>query len=538
MATLAQLQAASTYDDLAALFRIPVGSWKTALYGSTSTYSTFSISKRSGGARTIESPLGIRREIQTIFLDALKEGYKQPSGVHGFVAGRSIVSNASKHLSRRSIVNLDLLDFFNSISFKRVRGIFLAQPFHLHWVVANILAHACCSNGRLPMGGITSPIISNLASVRLDKRLSGLAARYGGEYSRYADDITFSFDRNLTELPGIVARDTAGKPILGGQVADIVNAEGFAPNVAKFHVAERASRKIVTGIVVNERLNVRRKWLRSLESVIYAIHKFGSHVVAAGEYPRLPPDIANRILLRKVHGRLAFLLMVRGRGDWITSDLAHKFNQACVDPRLKVPDTEIVSKLYRASRAVVVVTSSSVPVPVDEWDSQGSGFIRSDGVIVTAAHAIQGGAGAVFPFVCVRHHLAPGVLHRCEILHVDTDRDLAFLRLTAASPAFLRSRFKVGLTPEVGKSITSIGFPNYHFGDNASQQPHHVTGVRRVNGVMKIVVNGHIAGGLSGGPVLDEKNVVTGVVHRSAAGGGHANEFVSALEISASFALI
>src|SRR5690606_22831158 len=116
---------------------------------------------------------------------------------------------------------------------------------------------------------------SNIICAKLDKRLSALAARLGGSYTRYADDLTFSFDRPLSQLRSIAMLDEEGKPVVGGSISEIVKSEGFSINMDKFRIAIKGSRKTVTGLVVNEKVNVKRSWYLKLESTIYAIEKFG-----------------------------------------------------------------------------------------------------------------------------------------------------------------------------------------------------------------------------------------------------------------------
>ena len=191
--TLAELKSAQSYSSLAEIFGIPQQKLASSLYGKSRNYVSFEILKRGGGARLIDSPIGVCRIIQSLLAPLLASTYKATDSAHGFIRGRSIVSNAKMHVGKRTIINIDIVDFFNTISFKRIRGIFLAEPYRLTWAVATILAQACCCEGRLPAGGISSPTLSNIILSRLDKKFSMLIAKLGGVYTRYCDDLTFSF---------------------------------------------------------------------------------------------------------------------------------------------------------------------------------------------------------------------------------------------------------------------------------------------------------------------------------------------------------
>src|SRR5690606_10191540 len=137
----------------------------------------FQIEKKSGGKRQICAPREPLKSIQLRLKHALINIYKNKSCVHGFIQQRSIVTNARQHISKCLLVNIDLEDFFSSINFGRLRGLFLSDPFNFNSDVATILAHICCCNGILPQGCPTSPILSNFICRKLDNALLKLASR-------------------------------------------------------------------------------------------------------------------------------------------------------------------------------------------------------------------------------------------------------------------------------------------------------------------------------------------------------------------------
>ncbi len=218
-------------------------------------YTRFVIPKRGGGERAIWAPLPALKAAQRWILHHIAE--RLP--VHGFLPGRSTLTNAAAHTDARVVVKMDLKDFFPTVTLRRVKGIFRKAGYREQ--VATLLALLCTESPRevvtlegqtyyvslgprcLPQGAPTSPALTNTLCLRLDRRISGLAAHLGYCYTRYADDLTFS-------LP--VGHQ--GKPRLGtllGLVRRIVEAEGFRLNPEKTRVHRRGGRQQVTGLVVN-----------------------------------------------------------------------------------------------------------------------------------------------------------------------------------------------------------------------------------------------------------------------------------------------
>lgn len=155
-------------------------------------YVQFEISKKSGHPRTISAPSTGLKILQRKLSQVLYSVYEPKAPVHGFLPGRSILTNAQQHLGKRFVLNIDLKNFFDTIHFGRVKGIFKAPPYNLSEEVAVVLAQICCHSGKLPQGAPTSPIVSNMVCARLDSQLRLLAKEFKCIYTRYADDITFS----------------------------------------------------------------------------------------------------------------------------------------------------------------------------------------------------------------------------------------------------------------------------------------------------------------------------------------------------------
>lgn len=245
----------------------------------THHYHSFTLPKKTGGERLISAPMPRLKRAQYWVLDNILAKVPAHDAAHGFLAGRSIVSNAAPHAGHDVVINLDVKDFFPSIAFGRIKGVFR----HLGYgeAMATLLALLCSENraqawqvdgeklfvgGKarervLPQGAPTSPMLTNLLCRRLDRRLLGLARQLGFVYTRYADDLTFS-------ASGEAARDNVGR--LLGRVRWILRDEGFTPHPDKERVMRKGRRQEVTGLVVNaDKPGVSRETRRRLRAALH-----------------------------------------------------------------------------------------------------------------------------------------------------------------------------------------------------------------------------------------------------------------------------
>lgn len=256
-----------------------------------SHYIRFTVPKRSGGTRQLFAPHKGLATVQEWILTNILEKVPLHPAAHGFVPGRSTVSNATQHVGRKVVVNTDLCDFFPSVTFPRTRGIFKQLGYSP--AVATILALLCTESPRqmvtyagrpfhvatgprgLPQGACTSPALSNLASRRLDSRLAGIARKLDWTYTRYADDLSFSANG-----------ETAGRiGYLLARIRHICQDEGFAVNEKKTRVLRPSTAQMVTGIVVNQRPGVPRKLIRRIRAILHRARHWG---LAAQNRQNLP----------------------------------------------------------------------------------------------------------------------------------------------------------------------------------------------------------------------------------------------------------
>ncbi len=222
-------------------------------------YRRFTIPKKDGTDRAIWAPLPKLKKAQWWILHNIVERLPVHGAAHGFLPGRSILTNARAHRDSKIVLQMDIKDFFPTVTLPRVRGIFRKAGYR--YQVATLLALLCTEAPRqvvehdgksyfvslgprcLPQGAPTSPGLTNTLSLRMDRRIQGLAKVLGWRYTRYADDLTLS-------LPS----SHKGQPQLGklmGSVKRIVEAEGFRVNRKKTRIMRTGSQQKVTGLIVN-----------------------------------------------------------------------------------------------------------------------------------------------------------------------------------------------------------------------------------------------------------------------------------------------
>lgn len=246
--------------------------------------------KRSGGPpRLIEAPKMELKSIQRRILAEILDLAPVHPQAHGFVRGRSCLSAAQIHAGEHIVVCADLRDFFPNIRAARIHGLF--RSFGYPTAVARALTGLCTTSapasvftgdpGRehgwssrkmfgaphLAQGAPTSPALANLCAWRFDQRCDGLARALGGRYSRYADDLIFSGDAAF-------ARRAA---TLIAAISEIATEEGFAINAGKTRTMRRSRPQRVTGVVVNEHINVERRTYDALKATLHNCRTHGPH---------------------------------------------------------------------------------------------------------------------------------------------------------------------------------------------------------------------------------------------------------------------
>lgn len=273
-------------------------------------YLQFYLKKKKGGEREILSPIIELKILQRNLSKTLNLFYSPKITAHGFIENKSIITNAFRHLNQKYVLNIDLKDFFPSINFGRVYGLFNNPPFEFNKDIATILAQICCYNGKLPQGAPTSPILSNMICLRMDKRLLKLAKENYITYTRYADDLTFSTSRNDFESE------------LKNEIERIIINEGFTVNQSKVRLQTRTMRQEVTGLTVNEKVNINRKYIRNIRAILHSWEKDGyetASIIYYAKYSKTRRSIPTMKL--SLRGKIEFIGSIRGKDDVIYKNL-------------------------------------------------------------------------------------------------------------------------------------------------------------------------------------------------------------------------
>lgn len=352
-------------NDLASLLEVPYSRIRYLLYvkHEANRYNSFEIPKKTGGVRTIDKPTKGISILQQKLRPVLDQIYQPKPSAHAFIKGRSVLTNARPHTNSRYVLNVDLEDFYGSINFGRVRGLFISKPYEIEENTASVLAQLLTFSNRLPQGACTSPVISNMIARGLDGRLTRLARRYHCKYSRYADDLTFS--SNKKNFPSALAELDEPNPVtmgsrVGGRLSEAIESEGFRINHAKVRMQIRSVRQEVAGVTVNEFPNVRRKFIRQIRAMIHAWKKFGvsnaerEYVTKFSKHEvYLPKDNDGSYFKKVVYGKLAYLKMIRN-DDVVFHNLAAQISQ--VDSQ---PPKFIVSARMKADSFDVFICHAS-----------------------------------------------------------------------------------------------------------------------------------------------------------------------------------
>lgn len=284
----------STPADVATALGVTVPRLRWLAYHAEATevthYVRFTVPKRSGGTRELCAPHADLAAAQEWVRANILAKVPVHAAAHGFVPGRSTVTNATPHVAAAVVVNADLTDFFPTITFQRVLGIFRQLGYSP--AASTVLALLCTESPRrrvtyagralwvavgpraLPQGACTSPALSNLAARRLDSRLAGIAAKLDFRYTRYADDLTFSAPAEDAKVGYLLAR-----------LRHITSDEGFAVNESKTRVQRPGSRQTVTGIVVNTRPGVSRDTVRRLRAILHRARTEGLGAQNRADHP-------------------------------------------------------------------------------------------------------------------------------------------------------------------------------------------------------------------------------------------------------------
>lgn len=288
------------FNHLCYLLGCEVEDLRAYMYDKNFYYHSFVIPKKNGGTRHLQAPNQPLKNIQRWVLDHILYNVSISEHTYGFRKKKSILDNAMIHKGQECVINIDIVDFFSSIKGLKVYKIYRYLGYTKQ--VSSILTTLCTKDDCLPQGAPTSPYLSNIVCKKLDKRFAMLAKSIGAKYSRYADDITISGPEHIKRFLRTMK--------------EIITDEGFQVNMNKLRIQLQNHRQMVTGLVVNQEVNVPKKEIRSLLQEIYYCKKYGvmGHLRKKG--------IKNSNYKEHLYGKAYFIKMVnRDLGFKIINDL-------------------------------------------------------------------------------------------------------------------------------------------------------------------------------------------------------------------------
>ncbi|PHN22703.1 reverse transcriptase domain-containing protein [Pseudomonas sp. ICMP 561] len=511
--TIPRLKACTNVDDLASILNT---SYKKIAYfyyevdySKKRYYENFEIPKKNGNKRTISAPLAQLKNLQKKIAVLLGELYIPNPNAHGFIAEKSIITNAKIHTRKKYVFNVDLNDFFNTITFPRVFGLLTSQPYLINEKVASVIAHLCTLDGCLPQGAPTSPVISNMICQKLDRQLSRLAFTHRAVYSRYADDLSFSFYAPELHVSGeiVVFEQGAGNYYAkaGEQLNRIVNINRFSINPGKTRLQDRFERQTVTGLVVNKKINVPRQFVRKTCAMIHSIESFGLKTAQERfliENPNSKSSIDNVIF-----GRILYMKSVVGYSSVVYKRVALRFNQ--LDLERKVPLSSSKDGKFSA-KYLNWVNRRCWVIDNHETIEQGSGFMMAGNLLITCAHVVGNAKEIEVYRTCDTEK------YKATVCYVSPDKavDVAIALIQNPPTRFEEFHHKEE-TPniEVGDLLTVLGFPKYK-DDAKNVWINKASIVNQIKSSSSLIgyLDKELYGGNSGGPVLNEDGSLVGIV--------------------------
>ncbi|MFD2706451.1 retron Ec67 family RNA-directed DNA polymerase/endonuclease [Salibacterium lacus] len=296
-----ELHNIKTRNELADFLRIPRKKLSYILYKKKvdNLYHSFEIEKKNGGVRKIDAPMRELKDIQQKLTKTLykhqeqKWKDKQNNLSHAFEKNKGIITNAKIHRNKRFVLNIDLESFFESFHFGRVRGFFIKNAhLSLPIEVATVIAQLSSYQGKLPQGAPSSPVITNLICEILDLRLLKISRKFKVDYTRYADDLTFSTnEKNFSEKESDFLEE----------ITKELKRSGFNINDKKTRLQFKDSRQVVTGLVVNKKVNVNRDYYKKTRAMANTLYKQGKFEIDGEEAS-----------INQLEGRFAFINQL----DW------------------------------------------------------------------------------------------------------------------------------------------------------------------------------------------------------------------------------
>jgi len=547
----------TTPIELAALLGTDYAQIKRLYYRGEMTrhYLAFEISKKNGGKRRILAPSDKLKTLQSRIAGLLKKIYDPREPVKAFREGTSIVSNALPHCRKKFVFNIDLENFFGTITFGRIRGMLIAKPYSLSAETATVIAHLTTINGILPQGAPSSPILSNMLCASLDRELYTLAKRHRAVYTRYADDITFSFYSPIEFLPNNMVESSISNERanhyfskVGYELQALIDRHGFFINTSKVRLQGPYERRTVTGLVTNQKPNVPRTYIRKTAALIHSFEKLGEEGASA-LYKEKNPN-STGVLESHLQGRLLYIKQVVGEGSVVYRRLAQRYNMLPIKsrvpnvPQVTTEDSENF-KVGEFIRTKCWVTEIAEQREGKLVQIQGSAFMIEGGLLITCAHNFTGEIEVADPLTesvtkkkidfneCSVFRVGnEEPLYEARVIVIDKLLDLAVLKIKEAPHTFPVFALEDEKEPSIGDRVAVLGFPNHKLGPHVGILKCKITNKYPLYDVQHSEIDKTLYSGNSGGPVINASYHVVGIAAKGAEGNPNGkNSFIRVSEL-------
>ena len=515
-------------EDLLYILNVSLPKYNYLIYQKRNLYTSFYINKKQGGKRKILAPCFDLCKIQKDLNIIINNNYTfNEEVVHGFLKGKSIKSNAIIHKDSNYILNIDLKNFFDTIHFGRVRGMFMNSPFSFSNYIATNLAKVVCYEKKLPQGAPTSPTISNIICYRMDRELKHICKKYNCEYTRYADDITIS--TKMLYFPKGIAKFIDNKVIISEYILNTIKKEGFMINYEKINFSPLNERQEVTGLIVNKKVNIKKVYLKELRALLNNTSKYGFYIEGAKFFDKGSKlDFNNREMIEKkfisvLKGKIEFLKMVRGIEDRVYIKYASIFNKLIGQEFFNVDYGKEIKEF---------IENRTFPLLSYDNMTQGSCFMSNKLGLVTSTHILVN-KDAYFdknqyedckknncfnflnsggkPIYILDHYNKMFLFNPIiEKKHIETD-------VLYSSNIHIKKEFKINDSYDlkIGDCVYIAGygeFKNYHE-TSINYIEAKVSGFDTFDGKKFACISEKIYHGMSGGPVINKEKEVIGIVY-------------------------
>lgn len=254
-------------------------------------YRNVYIPKSDGSKRKLSVPDVILKRVQRSIADNILTQYPVSKYAKAYKPGSSVQHNARCHVGKKKLLKLDIEGFFDNIMYSQVKDIVFCAP-KFSQPISILLTILCYYRESLPQGAPTSPAVTNIIMYDFDEAVGAFCNKKKISYTRYCDDMTFSGDFDEGKVIAFVKREL-------GKL-------GLFLKKRKTAVIPQSKRQTVTGIVVNEKLNITGEYKKKIRQEMHYIKKFGID----GHLGRL--EISDKKqYLSSLYGRIAFVLQTR-----------------------------------------------------------------------------------------------------------------------------------------------------------------------------------------------------------------------------------